>query len=356
MPELRPDKLSQLLAAPPGKKNKAGCVVLSGDDAYLRDMSRKGIINACFPDGAPDWAVIRTSIRDEGLDRILAMAQSYPMLSPRQVLFASDWEAIEELGDDARDAARTQLETYLDDPAPFTVLVLEATRLDQRTKLSKLLEEKALIVSLDLGDDIQRKVQTAAPAIAEMARNAGVTIEPQAAAQLAECLNGALERIAPEMDKLATYVGEGKRITATDVTALVPAAKSYTVWQLAEILGSGERGRAFTFLDGLLRDGEEPVAMVGAMAWMYRKLLEAQELPAGTNSYAAAGRLRMRAEMAELALRQSRAISRERLLRGLQALAEADSRLKSGNRAPRAVLEFLIMELTQAQPARAAAR
>jgi DNA polymerase III delta subunit len=100
------------------------------------------------------------------------------------------------------------------------------------------------------------------------------------------------------------------------------------------------------FLDSLLREGEEPVALVGAMAWMYRKLIEVQELPPGTNSYAAAGRLRMRPETVELAQRQSRAMPRERLLRGIQALAEADGRLKSGNRAPRAVLEFLISELT----------
>jgi len=33
----------------------------------------------------------------------------------------------------------------------------------------------------------------------------------------------------------------------------------------------------------------------------------------------------------------------------VQALAEADSKLKSGHRAPRAVLEFLIAELTAAR-------
>jgi DNA polymerase III subunit delta len=351
MPEMTPERLFQALTAPPGKKSKTACVVLAGADAYLRDLSRKGIVTACFPEGAPDWAVIRISIRDEGLDRVLAAAQSYPMLSPRQVLFALELEAVEELDDDAREEARNGLSAYLDDPAPFTVLVLEAASLDQRTKLSKLLAEKAVIVSLDLGDDAQGKTQLALPAIAEMVRAAGVTIEPAAAAQLADSLDGSLERIAPEVAKLAAYVGEGKRITPADVTALVSAAKRYTVWQLAEILASGERGRALTFLDGLIRDGQEPVALVGAMAWMYRKLIEAQELPPGTNEYAAAGRLRMRADAAGLALRQSRAVPRERLLRGLQALYEADLRLKSSNRSPRAVLEFLITELTSSRSA-----
>jgi len=64
------------------------------------------------------------------------------------------------------------------------------------------------------------------------------------------------------------------------------------------------------------------------------------------NKFAAAGKLRMRPDTVELAQRQARIVPRARLLRGIQALAEADSRLKSGNRAPRAVLEFLISELT----------
>jgi DNA polymerase III subunit delta len=348
MPEMTPERLFQLLAAPPAasKKGRVGCVVLAGEDAYLRDLSRKGIVKACFPEGAPEWAVVRVSLRDEGLDRILAMAQSYPMLAARQILFALDLEALDELDEAARDDARERLSAYLEDPAPFTVLVLEAAALDQRTKLSKLLAEKAAIVSLDLGEDGPRKTQESIPVIVEMARSSGVSIDPEAAAELADCLDGGLERIAPEVAKLAAYAGERKRITSADVAALVPAAKRYTVWQLAEILATGERGRALTFLDGLLREGEEPVGLVGAMAWMYRKLIEVQELPPGTNPYAVAGKLRMNPKMIELAQKQSRAVPRERLLRGIQALAEADSRLKSGNRAPRAVLEFLIADLT----------
>jgi DNA polymerase-3 subunit delta len=346
MPEMTAERLFQMLAAPPGRKPKLACVVLAGQDAYLREVSRKGIVEACFPEGAPEWAVVRASFREEGLDRILSVAQSYPMLAPRQVIYALELEALEELDDSAREAARERLAAYLEDPAPFTVLVLEAASLDQRTKLSKLLAERAAIVSLDLKEDVRSKMQDAIPVIARMAQEAGVEIEPEAAAQLSDCLDGGLERIAPEVAKLAAYASDAKRISAADVARLVPAAKQYSVWQLAEILAAGERDRALLFLDSLLRDGEEPVALVGAMAWMYRKLIEVQELPPGTNQYAAAGKLRMRPDTVALAQRQARRLPRERLLRGIEALAQADSRLKSGNRAPRAVLEFLITELT----------
>ena len=324
------------------------CVVLAGADAYLRDSAREGIVRATFPQGAPEWAVVRLSLREHGLDHVLRTAQSFPMLTARQVVFAQDWEALEELEEEARDAAREHLAAYLEDPAPFTLLVLEAGSLDQRTKLSKVLAEKTLIISLDLAGKPEQQIEDALSVISEMARKAGATIDPDAAAQLSDCLDGQLARIAPEVEKLATYAGPGRSITAADVALLVQAAKRYTVWQLAEMLAAGQRGRALALLDGLLRDGEEPAGLVGAMAWMYRKLIEVQELPPGMNKFAVAGKLRMRPETVELAQRQARAVPRERLLRGIEALTEADSRLKSGNRAPRAVLEFLITELTAA--------
>lgn len=340
------ERLFERLAAPGGRKGPVACVVLAGADAYLRDTARQGILRAVFPEGAPEWAVIRASLREEGLDRVLRMAQSYPMLTPRQVIFAQDWDALEELSDDAREAARASLAAYLENPAPFTLLVLETRTLDQRTKLTRLLAEKVVIVSLDLAEKQEQQVQDAVRVIQDMARAAGASIEPQAAAQLSDCLNGALALIAPEVAKLATHAGPGRSITAADVTRLVQAAKRFTVWQLADLLAAGQRGQALAFLDGLLRDGEEPVGLVGAMVFRYRQLIQLQELPPGTNKYAAAGKLRMPPDAIELAQKQARTVPRERLLRGIQALSEADSRLKSGNRAPRAVLEFLITELT----------
>ena len=44
-------------------------------------------------------------------------------------------------------------------------------------------------------------------------------------------------------------------------------------------------------------------------------------------------------------MRQSRKFARAQLTRGLEALYEADSRLKSGGTSQRAVMEFLVAQL-----------
>src|SRR5207302_7993706 len=129
-------------------------------------------------------------------------------------------------------------------------------------------------------------------------------------------------------------------------SALVISEKTTTVWELADMLAKREGKRALEFLDCLLRDGEQPLQMLGAITWMYRKLIEASELKGISNGYQAARALGMRPEQAELALRAARKMPKRQLLNGLGALQRADDRLKGGEDAS-IILEFLIAELTQ---------
>src|SRR4029077_16781613 len=242
-------------------------------------------------------------------------------------------------------------------PAPFTLLVVEAKSLDQRMKLGKLLSAKTLAVECGLGENVVER-QAAAVALARaIGKEQGVEFEKGAAEDLAEFVAADLMRLKTEIEKLATYASERKMIRRQDVSALVVSEKTTTVWELADLLASRQPKKALEFLDRLLRDGEEPLPMLGAMTWMYRKLIEASEVKGGTNGWQAARALGMRPEQAELALQNARKISKPRLLSGLRALQQADDRLKRGGEDARAVLEFLVTELTsERQAARYVAR
>lgn len=336
MAALSPEELLERIAQ--GKAEPA--IVLEGADAYLLDLCRKRIVEAFVPEGLRDWAVARSSARESGWQDILQGAQTLPMLAPRQVIFVEDVESVERLGEKAREQVVDELESYLASPAPFTVLVLEAASLDGRQKFGKLLNDKALVVKLTIGGE------SAAAYASQMAAELGVEIDRDATAFLADSLNGEPARMRVELEKLAMYVQGSGRVRVADVEALVVAARKNTVWQLADMLADRKRAAALAFLDNLLREGQEPIAIVGAMAWLYRKLVEARSLPATMNGYQAARQLGMRPEAAENALRQAHRIPQKDLLAGLVALAEADSALKSSNPNPRATMEFLVAQLT----------
>jgi DNA polymerase III delta subunit len=168
-----------------------------------------------------------------------------------------------------------------------------------------------LVVSLTIGPE-------SAPLLAmQMAKDLGTEIDRDAATLLADIMNGEPAHIRIELEKLSIYA-LNRRIVKADVELLVVAARKNTIWQFADMLANRQRGSALEFLSNLLREGEEPAALVGALAWRYRTLIESND---------------------------SR-FAKKSLLAGLADLAEADNQFKSANKNPRATMEFLIVRLT----------
>jgi DNA polymerase-3 subunit delta len=330
-------------------------LLLLGDETFLRDECRAQLIEKFVPEAARAWALSRYSA-DRGETRdALEQAQTLPMLARQQVVFLEDVQQIEKLGEKNRDTAADLLNSYLDNPAPFTVLVLEATTLDMRMRLAKLLAEKTLVVDVCLGDDPNQRLAAAVSLARSLAKEQGIDFEPGAAEELADSVAADLLRLKTEIKKLATYADARKIVRRQDVAALVISEKFTTVWELADLLASRRPAQALEFLNRLLRDGEEPLQMLGAITWMYRKLIEASELKGVANGYQAARSLQMRPEQAELAVQSARRIPKPRLLQGLQALQLADDRLKGGAEDSRAIMEFLIATLA-APAAKSASR
>jgi DNA polymerase-3 subunit delta len=329
------------------KKGKpVPAILLLGAEPYLRDICRAQLIEQYVPEAARTWAVSRFSAERGDIQAALDQAQTLPMLSPQQVVFLENAEALEEFAEKKREDAVEQLEAYLADPAPFTVLVLEAAHLDQRMKLSKLLVEKSLVVTVGLGDDLNQRNAAAVALARSLAKEQGVEFEKGAAEDLAECVSGDLQRLKTEIEKLATFAGERKTILLEDVASMVISERTTTVWEMADMIASRQGKRALDFLDRLLRSGEEPIYLLGGLLFMYRKLVEASEVKGAVNGWQAARALQMAPEKAELAVRNARKISKPRLLAGMRAFQLADNRLKGGSEDSRAVMEFLITELT----------
>ena len=332
------------------KGKPAPAVLLCGDQPFLRDACRAQLIEKFVPEAARAWAVSRFSAGRGETQAALDQAQSMPMLSKQQVVFLEDAECIEDLGEKNREATVEAMEEYLKNPAPFTVLVMEAAKLDMRMQLGKKLAEYSLVVEVGLGENADERNAASAVLAKTLAKEQGVEFAKGAAEDLAEFVSGDLMRLKTEVDKLTTFAGERKVVRREDVSLLVISEKTTTIWAVADLLATRQPKKALEFIERLLREGEEPVAMIGGMAWMYRKLIEASEVRGATNGWQAARALGMRPEQAELALQCARRISMERLLDGLTALQEADDRLKGGgSKEPRIVMEFLIWRLTGTQ-------
>src|SRR5207245_4031561 len=102
-----------------------------------------------------------------------------------------------------------------------------------------------------------------------------------------ECVAADLQRLKTEIEKISTFAGERQIIRREDVSLMVISERAATVWEMADMLASRQPARALDFLDRLLRNGEEPLQMLGAMSRMYRKLVVASEVKGVVNVWQA---------------------------------------------------------------------
>lgn len=116
----------------------------------------------------------------------------------------------------------------------------------------------------------------------------GLTATPDAAALLAERVEGNLLAAAQEIDKLAVLRGEsgGGRIDATEMEHLVADSARYDAFKLTDAAFAGDGGRALHILAGLRAEGDELIALMG---WLVNQLQLALRL-ANARDFAAQAR------------------------------------------------------------------
>lgn len=309
--------------------------LIVGEDSYLRSRLREQIIAAAVPPEARGMAVAEFSLEETPLGEVLGRAAMRPLFSPSQVLVLSDLEA---LGEKQLD----QLEKYLEAPLESTVLVFEAGRLDRRTRAARLLLEVCEVMAAESPED-SAALQGL---LHRWADERGLKLEPEAAEDLVFVVGTDQGRLRSELAKLHAYVGDRGEVSRQDVAALVTPARQFNVFDLADLLAERRRADALVRLRRLLERGQNPVGIVGSLAWLYRQLLQAQASPSGAPTGKAAQALRAPPSRREQLLRQARRFSPQELRAAFAALLEADLALKSSPPDPTAVLEALVAQLT----------
>jgi len=84
-------------------------------------------------------------------------------------------------------------------------------------------------------------------------------------------------RLKTEIDKLATYVAQRKLIRRQDVTALVISEKPLPSGSWPTCSPNAKASAPSNSSIALLRDGEQPLQMLGGHHLDVRKLIEASE-------------------------------------------------------------------------------
>ena len=172
-------------------------------------------------------------------------------------------------GKDGSEAVRA----YCDNPPPDTVLMITAQDWSRNHagKWSELIARVGHLVVVwpikphELNDWLLRRL-----------RSRGLGATPEAAALLAERVEGNLLAAAQEVDKLALLLGSGEKsatgarpgklISAEEMLALVADSSRYDVFKLADAALSGEATRCVRMLAALRAEGEQVAGLLPMIA------------------------------------------------------------------------------------------
>ncbi|RMG34132.1 MAG: DNA polymerase III subunit delta, partial [Planctomycetota bacterium] len=245
-------------------------------------------------------------------------------------------------------AHRAALERYCDHPARDVVLVLDVSSWNRATRLAKAVEKGGWVIECSplKGATLQRYVRDV------LQKSFGCRIDSDALTLLTELAGPNLGVLEQEAAKLATYVGERRRVTAEDVQKLVGGWKAETTWAMQDAIRDGDVARALDCLDRLLRSGESEYRLLFSMLFTYRRYAQAAELTRDrVRLEDALKRVGLRPFQVKAAAAYLRRLGRETVEQFPSAFQRADIAFKGGSPLrPRAVLERLIVEL--AGPAR----
>jgi DNA polymerase-3 subunit delta len=364
--------------------------VLIGDEAFLYQRCRHGILAALAPIEARDFSLHDFDLADTPIFEILDCAQTPSLMSPFQVIFVRNLKLL--YGRGSKKAEFAAIDAYFRSPNPQAVLLFVADHLRIPTDLRRMdYQDKDRYdrIRETLGDhcgfvELARVAEADAIRwVTSEAEARSIRFDPDAARELVDSLGADMMLVASELEKLCLFVsapldaspngvphpsqshrdgGDSQpptapiarnHITLGDVETLVLAAKQRSLYELTDAISQHDRTRALLLLHGLLNasDGGEDAAIghLYMLARTFRQMLIILEKNVRDSRAIWAvlwQGFRMPPFAAEDLIRQARRYkSRRDLTRALRLVAKADLELRSSPANKLLVLERLILAL-----------
>jgi DNA polymerase-3 subunit delta len=319
------------------KRKLRSVYFLVGDDAFKLDYYAEQALRVLFPDGQP---VLREIVYGDEIDppalldsaRTLSLWDPHKFILVRQAerISAKSWEALMPL---------------LESPLERCTIFFQASKTDGRMKFFQALGkagDESVQVKLDpsSGGEWNKWLQA-------FLKETGKELSEEARPLLLEWTGGSLIELKHLVDRAALFAGGADEIRREHVSAVGYRASPEDVFRLSGGILSGDRAAALVMMETLMKQGEEPIALIGLLARQYRWLLGILALRAeGKADQSIASECGIYPGAAKLLFPASRRLGGKGVVKSLVALAEADHMLKSSRLPREHVLTKLVLTLT----------
>jgi DNA polymerase-3 subunit delta len=305
------------------EKDVPPVVALGGEERVYLDDALELIRSKTLEGAMKDFNWDRVSARDRRANDIVSLASTLPVMARRRLVEVRDAEALS--------SDLEALERYLANPAKETVVVLLLGNVDMRDKLAKALDKAALLAKFEHPKerDMPRHVE-------RRARRHKLKVGREAAEALAATVGADLTLLERALEKLAIAC-EGD-VTVDDVERHVADTRLEDAFGFVRALAKGERPDALAALGRLQSAREEPLRLLGLIAWQLRQLVRARALMDDGRQGAIASELNLFGDRLTTTLAATKRLDARAHAWRLARTADVDVLLK-GSRQP----EWLVM-------------
>jgi DNA polymerase III subunit delta len=290
---------------------------LVGSDAFLQLQKLAEVLAQLPPDAQ------RSDVDGEraALADVLDELRSFAMFGGGKVVVVRS-------ADDFISRFREQLEEYVAHPSDSATLVLRLDSLPSNQRIHKAIAKVGVIEDCNPPKDVRRWIIQHAKAAQH------VTIDPDAAALLADLIGNDLGRLDTELAKLALGVdGKHRTIGPEQVAAGVSFQRERQMWDMTNELASGRPEEALKRWRQLV--SLDPSAEFRAVTWLGMWLENVRKALAmkrkGANPFTICQQLRIwPRELQGPFMKTADTLGDRGVARALDLLAEVDLQSKSG--------------------------
>ena len=339
-----------------GGKPAPGYLFL-GAEPFYRGRCREAVQEAAIGKMPDDTAIEEIDLGERPLTALIEEARTMSLFSSDRLVIGRNAEqAIPRTTSSASQFEKQALADYFSDPAPGTVVLVEAVKFDshERDEKDKLARVGKFYASVPIRVELDALSTTEARFVGKiLAGRMQLKIGPPILDELVDMLGADAFRIENELQKLALYIGSDREVTQQDIDMLVPEARQSGVFEFSHALAERDRSRALGLLDTMSKSGMYWPMQLNLIAGLFRQALAAKEL--GLRRAGEIG-----SKLGSFGLRMWPARTRqiegivsrfreEELRKALIALFEADRGLRGARPDDRLVVEMLVMKLTSGE-------
>lgn len=187
---------------------------------------------------------------------VLNACMRYPVFAEKQLVLIKEAQYMKDI---------LKLENYLEKPLASTILVVayKEKKIDQRTKFSKLLKDKAVLLSTKKIYDDKLPEWTR-----QLIMSKGMTIQQDALFLLIDHIGNDLSRIQQEIEKMAISIGERKQIQVTDIEMYIGISKQYNIFELQSAIATKDLAKCLRIIQ-YFGDNPDAVSIPQLLATIY---------------------------------------------------------------------------------------